>query len=123
MTIETALSTVPGTAALPVDVGLIAAHPLVGPATPGFLWKTRALLRSLRGGPGHDGPPSDHFDGRYFFNPEGPPGRFFLDLARCAGLTPRRPWPRWIENRARPALPLRLRHGQLALSCLSLPGA
>ena len=122
MTIETALSALPGTAALPVDAGLIAGHPphpLVGPATPGLLSKTRALLRSLRGGPGYDGPPSDHFDGRCFFNPEAPPGRFFLDLARCAGITPRRPWPRWIENRARPALPLMLRHGQLALTFIN----
>ena len=70
----------------------------------------RALLRSMRGGPGHDGPPSDHFDGRYFFNAHAPAGRTLADLLRWQRTAQRKRWPAWVENRARPALPTRLTH-------------
>lgn len=119
LTTKTVLSAARSTAALAADGAVLCPQPaltLGRPALASLFSKTRALLRSLQGGPGYAGPPSDHFDGRHFFNPEAPSGRFLLDVARCAGLTPRRPWPRWVENCARPALPSSLPQGQVALT-------
>lgn len=79
----------------------------------------RALLRSLRGGPGHRGPRSDHFDGRYFFNPDAPAGRSFGDFLRWQRTARRKPWPAWVENRARPALPAELSQSQIALTFIN----
>src|SRR5207244_12371373 len=79
----------------------------------------RELRRSLAGGAGYDGPRSDHFDGRHFFNPEAPAGRSFRDLLRWHRTAQRRPWPQWVENRARPALPAHLEAGQLALTFIN----
>ena len=79
----------------------------------------RELRRSLAGGPGYDGPRSDHSDVRHFFNPEAPAGRSFRDLLRWHRTAQRRPWPQWVENRARPALPARLEAGQLALTFIN----
>jgi hypothetical protein len=42
----------------------------------------RDTLRSLGGGPGYHGPAFDHFDGRYFFNPDATAGRSIGDLIR-----------------------------------------
>src|SRR5256884_4161479 len=79
----------------------------------------RELRRSLAGGPGYDGTRSDDFDGRHFFNPEAPAGRSFRDLLRWHRTAQRRPWPQWVENRARPALPAHLEAGQLALTFIN----
>ena len=73
-----------------------------------------ALLRSIRGGPGHNGPPSDHFDGRRFFNEHAPAGRSLADVIRWQRTAQRKPWPDWVENRARPALPAQLTQEQIA---------
>jgi L-ascorbate metabolism protein UlaG (beta-lactamase superfamily) len=79
----------------------------------------RALLRSIRGGPGHEGPPSDHFDGRHFFNPDAPTGRSFGDFLRWQRTAKRKPWPVWVENRAHPAVPTHLSEGQVALTFIN----
>jgi len=79
----------------------------------------RALLRSIGGGPGHNGPPSDHFDGRYFFNAHATAGRTLADLLRWQRTAQRKRWPAWVENRARPALPAQLTHGQIALTFIN----
>jgi len=79
----------------------------------------RALLRSIRGGPGYNGPPSDHFDGRRFFNAEAPAGRSLRDVLRWQRTAQRKPWPTWVENRARPALPAQLTQGQIALTFIN----
>lgn len=76
----------------------------------------RALLRSIGGGPGYEGPRSDHFDGRHFSNPHAPAGRSLADLLRWRRTAQRKPWPAWVENRARPALPAQLAPGQIALT-------
>jgi len=44
--------------------------------------RLRAILRSLSGGPGHDGAPSEHFDGQRFFNPGAETGRSIKDFLR-----------------------------------------
>ena len=121
MSTKTALSGAPATAALALEAGLLPGYPARPgqPTSPSLLSRTRALLISLAGGPGYSGPPSDHFDGRYFFNPEAPSGRFFLDLVRCAGLVPRQAWPRWVENRARPTVPASLAPGRIALTFIN----
>jgi L-ascorbate metabolism protein UlaG (beta-lactamase superfamily) len=82
-------------------------------------WSIRDTLRSLDGGPGYEGPPSDHFDGHRFFNPDAPAGRTFKDFLRWQRTRQRKPWPRWIENRARPALPGTLQSGEIALTFIN----
>ena len=65
------------------------------------------LLRSLRGGPGYEGPRSDHFDGRHFFNPGATAGRSFRDFLRWRRTSNPKPWPRALES------------GQLALTFIN----
>jgi L-ascorbate metabolism protein UlaG (beta-lactamase superfamily) len=73
-------------------------------------------LRSLLGGPGHRGPKTDHFDGERFFNPVGSTGRSFAEVRRWRRTSSPKPWPQWVENRARPAPPARLAPGEIALT-------
>ena len=72
--------------------------------------------RSMAGGPGHRGPPSDHFDGRVFRNASGGAGRSFADFSRWQRTRQPQEWPRWIENRARPSLPAALAPDAAALT-------
>jgi L-ascorbate metabolism protein UlaG (beta-lactamase superfamily) len=82
-------------------------------------WRIRDVLRSLGGGPGYDGPPSDHFDGYRFFNPGAKTGRSFRDFLRWQRTRQRKPWPEWVQNRAQPALPAHLADGQVALTFIN----
>jgi L-ascorbate metabolism protein UlaG (beta-lactamase superfamily) len=77
------------------------------------------VLRSLEGGPGYEGPPSDHFDGHRFFNPDVRAGRSFKDFLRWQRTRQRALWPHWVENRAAPALPASLAPGQVALTFIN----
>jgi L-ascorbate metabolism protein UlaG (beta-lactamase superfamily) len=79
-------------------------------------WSLRDVLRSLNGGPGYAGPPSDHFDGHRFFNPDVQAGRSFKDFLRWQRTRQRKPWPVWVANGARPNLPAVLRNDQVALT-------
>jgi L-ascorbate metabolism protein UlaG (beta-lactamase superfamily) len=79
----------------------------------------RDTLRSLRGGPGYRGPPSDHFDGQFFFNPDAPAGRSFRDFLRWRRTANPTPWPNHVANRARPALPANLQQGEVALTFIN----
>ena len=79
----------------------------------------RALLRSIRGGPGYHGLSSDHFDGRHFFNANASAGRSLADLLRWRRTAQPKSWPVWVENRARPALPAQLAQGQIALTFIN----
>jgi L-ascorbate metabolism protein UlaG (beta-lactamase superfamily) len=82
-------------------------------------WRIRDVLHSLKGGPGYDGPQSDHFNGQLFFNPDGPAGRSFKDFLRWQRTQQRRRWPEWVENSAQPALPESLATGQIALTFIN----
>jgi L-ascorbate metabolism protein UlaG (beta-lactamase superfamily) len=82
-------------------------------------WTLLDTLRSLAGGPGYDGPPSDHFDGHRFFNPDAPAGRSFKDFLRWQRTRQRALWPSWVENRAHPQLPTTLGPGQVALTFIN----
>jgi L-ascorbate metabolism protein UlaG (beta-lactamase superfamily) len=75
-----------------------------------------ATRRSLRGGPGHQGPQTDHFDGRLFFNPDASAGRSFADFLRWQRTSRPAPWPKWVENRTEPRLPSSLERGGIALT-------
>lgn len=79
----------------------------------------RSTLRSLAGGPGYQGPPSDHFDGRVFFNPDASAGRPFRDFLRWRLTTDPKRWPSHVSNRARPALTPRLAQGEVALTFIN----
>lgn len=50
-------------------------------------------------------PRSDHCDGECFFNPSGNNPRGFRDLLKWQFSRTVAPWPKWVENTARPALP------------------
>jgi L-ascorbate metabolism protein UlaG (beta-lactamase superfamily) len=75
-----------------------------------------ATRRSLRGGPGHRGPRSDHFDGETFFNPDASAGRSLGDFLRWQRTSRATPWPRWVENQAVPNPPAALERGEIALT-------
>jgi L-ascorbate metabolism protein UlaG (beta-lactamase superfamily) len=79
-------------------------------------WRIRDVLRSLKGGSGYDGPPSDHFDGHRFFNPGAKTGRSFGEFLRWQRTRQRKLWPEWVQNRTQPALPAHLTRGQVALT-------
>ncbi len=87
--------------------------------TQGRRWRIRDVLRSLTGGPGYDGPQSDHFNGRLFFNPDAPTGRSFKDFLRWQRTQQRKSWPEWVANRAQPVLPETLATGQIALTFIN----
>jgi L-ascorbate metabolism protein UlaG (beta-lactamase superfamily) len=77
-----------------------------------------ATRRSITGGPGHRGPPNDHFDGEVFRNqnPAATAGRTFGDFLEWQRTSRRRRWPRRVENRARPGLPATLESGEIAIT-------
>jgi L-ascorbate metabolism protein UlaG (beta-lactamase superfamily) len=77
-----------------------------------------ATRRSLRGGPGHRGAPSDHFDGEAFRNldPAASAGKSFGEFLRWQRTSRATPWPTWVENIATPQLPRRLGARELALT-------
>ena len=61
--------------------------------------------------------PSDHFDGKRFFNPTLPHGfqhsrRTVIKMMR----EPRAPWPVWVENKGVPRLDGPLRDGEIAIT-------
>jgi len=89
------------------------------PIRPRHRWRLRDILRSLNGGPGYEGPPSDHFDGVRFFNQGAGTGRSFKDFLRWQRTRQRTPWPEWVQNRAQPALPSDLGSRQLALTFIN----
>jgi hypothetical protein len=90
------------------------ASPVIAP--PRRRWRLRDTFRSLGGGPGYEGPRSDHFDGHRFFNQDVQTGRSFRDFLRWQRTRQRKPWPEWVENRARPSLPTTLSPGEVALT-------
>src|SRR5882757_8041349 len=92
---------------------------IAGPKPRTRRWGIRDVLRSLNGGPGYEGPKSDHFDGYRFFNPDVTAGRTFKDFLRWQRTRQRKLWPEWVENRARPALPTSLATGQIALTFIN----
>jgi L-ascorbate metabolism protein UlaG (beta-lactamase superfamily) len=77
-----------------------------------------ATRRSIAGGPGHRGPPSDHFDGTVFRNqnPASTAGRSLGDFLKWQRTSRATPWPRRVANRARPDLPVSLEKGGIAFT-------
>jgi L-ascorbate metabolism protein UlaG (beta-lactamase superfamily) len=82
-------------------------------------WSLLDTLRSLRGGPGYEGPASDHFDGRYFFNPGAPSGRSLRDLLRWRRTSKPKVWPAHVVNRVQPSLPVSPASDQLTLTFIN----
>jgi L-ascorbate metabolism protein UlaG (beta-lactamase superfamily) len=80
-----------------------------------------ATRRSIAGGVGYQGPPSDHFDGRVFCNqnPAATAGRTFGDFLRWQRTSQATPWPRWVENTATPALPHQLAARDCAITFIN----
>ncbi|HEX4025674.1 MAG TPA: MBL fold metallo-hydrolase [Steroidobacteraceae bacterium] len=87
------------------------------------------LARSLRGGPGHAGARSDHFDGEHFFNPGAGAGKSLADVWRWQRTRVPRPWPPWREYRTVAQLPRSISADEIAVTfinhvtfLLQLPG-
>ena len=78
-----------------------------------------AARRSMVGGPGHRGPPSDHFDGTVFRNTTGGAGKSLADFWRWQRTRRPKRWPSWVENRATPALPRVLAPESVALTFIN----
>ncbi len=68
----------------------------------------------LSAGPGWQGPVSDHFDGKEFFNPGGPGGKSFWEVMRWRFGGGRAEWPESAGGLVKPALPAALREGECA---------
>ena len=66
---------------------------------------TFSWMRGARANPYYDGPVSDHFDGRTFFNPDGIEPRGFTDLLRWQFGGGRAAWPRRFDPPHAPAKP------------------
>ena len=77
-----------------------------------------ATQRSLNGGPGYRGAPTDHFDGKVFRNqnPAATAGRTLTDFVRWQRTGRRTRWPVQVENSVRPRLPPRLEGRELAVT-------
>jgi L-ascorbate metabolism protein UlaG (beta-lactamase superfamily) len=77
-----------------------------------------ATQRSLTGGPGHRGPPTDHFNGEVFRNqnPAATAGRSLADFVRWQRTGRRTRWPAQVENLVQPCLPQRLEARELAVT-------
>jgi L-ascorbate metabolism protein UlaG (beta-lactamase superfamily) len=78
-----------------------------------------ATRRSLRGGPGHRGPRTDHFDGTVFFNPDASAGKSFSEFVRWQRTSQAKTWPRWVGNRALPEVRRRLGEGEIAITFIN----
>jgi L-ascorbate metabolism protein UlaG (beta-lactamase superfamily) len=79
----------------------------------------KRVRQSLQGGPGYQGPSSDHFDGERFFNPGASAGKSWSDVLRWWSTRRRKPWPRWRDRRAAPQLPAALSDGEGALTLIN----
>lgn len=76
------------------------------------------LCGGLSGGCGqyHNGPPSDHYDGRRFFNPGKPHDKNFASFLKWKFTAERGPWPEYRELPAYDRPPARVGGGELRLS-------
>ena len=84
------------------------------------LWvELRRLRQSVRGGPGHRGARSDHFDGERFFNPDGSAGRSFADAWRWRRTRAPEPWPHWRDYAPLVQLPDRVAEGEIAVTFIN----
>ena len=81
-------------------------RPLKSPFKPlgSVLFGLYTARRSMVGGPGHRGPPTDHFDGMVFRNTVGGAGKSFADFWRWQRTRRPKPWPAWVDNSATPAI-------------------
>jgi L-ascorbate metabolism protein UlaG (beta-lactamase superfamily) len=87
-------------------------------------WRDRirqfaGLRQSLRGGPGYDGPVSDHFDGREFFNPGASAGRSLRDLLRWQFTRKAAPWPSWVDHDPTRSVPVSIPADHAALTFIN----
>jgi L-ascorbate metabolism protein UlaG (beta-lactamase superfamily) len=84
-----------------------------------------ATRRSMTGGPGHRGPPSDHFDGEVFSNPSAGAGagagagRTFAEFWRWQRTRRPKQWPAWVDNRGRPDIARAPAPGETALTLIN----
>ena len=60
--------------------------------------------------------PSDHFDGKLFFNPDDSSDKSLLDVLKWRRTSVRTPWPVWVENRARPEIAKEVGPGQAVIT-------
>jgi L-ascorbate metabolism protein UlaG (beta-lactamase superfamily) len=83
------------------------------------LSELRSLPSSLRGGPGHRGPRSYHFDGERFFNPGAPAGKGWRDLLRWQRTRSPAPWPQWRPVPIECSLPANVGTDEVAVTFIN----
>lgn len=62
---------------------------------------------------------SDHFDGTHFFNPWGNVTRGFLDVLRWQLTSERTPWPKFVDNTAKPKVARNVPEGEAHLTFIN----
>jgi len=77
---------------------------------------TLAIIVNSRA-PLYDGPPSDHFDGRQFFNPV--PDHTFWDEVKWLWEMETVAWPAWITDPAQPPPPRHVGEGELRVTYIN----
>jgi L-ascorbate metabolism protein UlaG (beta-lactamase superfamily) len=94
-----------------------------------LLAELRDLPAMLRGGPGHRGARSYHFDGERFFNPGASAGKSWRDVWRWQRTRHPVPWPDWRNTQIENRMPAKVGADEIAvtfinhMTCLiQLPG-
>jgi L-ascorbate metabolism protein UlaG (beta-lactamase superfamily) len=77
------------------------------------------LPGSMRGGPGHRGPRSNHFDGVRFFNPGASAGKSLRELWRWRGTRTPKAWPQWRNYQVVAKLPESVAAGDVAVTFIN----
>lgn len=78
-----------------------------------------AALRTGRGNEPWRERDIPHFDGRRFFNPDGPTGNTFSNFLKWRRTRDPAPWPERVENTASPALPDTVRDGEVHVTLVN----
>ena len=84
-----------------------------------WLAELRALPANLRGGPGHRGARSDHFDGNQFFNPGGRAGKDWEEWWRWMRTRTPTPWPLWRGRQIEANLPGNVAAGEVVVTFIN----
>jgi len=67
----------------------------------------------------YHGEPSDHFDGKHFFNPEGFSQHSFWDVMKWLVRRHPAPWPVWRSQTLQPQLPAALSHQDISVTFIN----
>ena len=81
-----------------------------------ILAELQELPQSMRGGPGYQGPRSNHFDGVRFFNPGARAGKTLGEFLRWQRTRTQVPWPQWRDYQVVANPPASVSTGDVAVT-------